>query len=194
MAISYPITTPAISRFASVVFTPNDAIAEDGSPFTFEKSFQDWGGQKWLAEVQLPTMNAACSSDWEAFLTACRGKFGTFLLGDPARSEPRGTATAASITGAVGSATVSVTMTGTLLAGDMLQIGSGLDARLYKVLVDQSGNGSLEIWPSLRVAATSATAVLSNPKGVFRLVDNSRGWAISNFRWRRIAFMAEEAI
>lgn len=194
MAITYPISTPSISRFASVVISANDAVGEDGSPFTFEKSFQDWGGQMWMAEVQLPTMNVACSSDWEAFLTKLRGKYGTFLLGDPARTEPRGTASSATITGAVGAASVSVTMTGTLLAGDMFQVGTGADSRLYKVLEDQTGTGTLEIWPALRSAASAAAITLTNPKGVFRLSDNQRGWSISNFRWRRIAFTAEEAI
>lgn len=194
MAITYPLTTPSISRYASVIIRPNSAIASDGSPFTFDESFQDWGGQQWLAEVQLPTMNADCSSDWEAFLTAARGRFGTFLLGDPARTAPRGTATSASISGAEGAATVSVSMSGTLLAGDMFQIGSGATARLYKVLVDQSGNGSLEIWPGLRSAASNAAAVLSNPKGVFRLSENAPAWSVSNGRWRRIAFTAQEAI
>lgn len=194
MAITYPITPPSISRYASIVITPNSAVAGDGSPFTFEQSFQDWGGQQWLAEVQLPTMNAACSSDWEAFITSLRGRFGTFLLGDPSRSAPRGTATSAAITGAEGADTVSVSMTGTLLAGDMFQIGTGASARLYKVLVNQSGNGNLEIWPRLRAAASSASATLTSPKGVFRLTDNATGWAISNGRWRRIAFTAEEAL
>jgi hypothetical protein len=194
MAISYPLATPVITRHASVIFAADDAVAKDQSPFDYSESVQDWGGKKWRAEVQLPTMNAACSSEWEAFLTALRGRYGTFLLGDPSRSAPRGTATSATISGAAGAATVSVGMTGTLLASDMLQIGSGASARLYKVLVDQSGNGSLEIWPNLRVAASSASAVLVNPKGVFRLSENSRGWSVSNFRWRRIAFSAEEVV
>lgn len=194
MAITFPISTPSISRFASVVIRPTDAIAEDGSPFTFEKSFQDWGGQMWMAEVQLPTMNVQCASDWEAFLTKLRGKYGTFLLGDPSRTAPRGTASSATITGAVGAASVSVVMTGSLLAGDMFQVGTGADSRLYKVLQDQTGSGTLEIWPSLRATATNASINLTSPKGVFRLADNSRGWSVSNFRWRRIAFTAEEAI
>jgi len=166
MALSYPLTTPSISRYASVVMTASDAIASDGSPFTFEESHQDWGGQKWLAEVQLPTMNAACSSDWEAFLTALRGRFGTFLLGDPSRSSPRGTASSATITGSAGNATVTVAMTGTLLAGDMFQIGSGSSARLYKVLQDQSGGGSLEIWPSLRADASKRAFDRLNSAGM----------------------------
>lgn len=191
MAISYPLTTPTISRFASVVITPNDAVAQDGSPFTFEKSFQDWGGQQWLAEIQLPTMNVECSSDWEAFLTALRGTYGTFLLGDPARTSPRGTASSASITGAAGSSSPSITMTGTLLAGDMFQIGTGLNSRLYKVLQDQTGDGTLEIWPALSSAASSASLDLNNPLGLFRLTENMRSWSISNSRWRKVAFSAE---
>ena len=194
MAITYPLSTPSISRFASVLISADDAIARDQSPFDYSESVQDWGGQKWRAEVQLPTMSIACASEWEAFLTALRGRYGTFLLGDPSRSSPRGTATSATITGALGASTVTVSMTGSLLAADMLQIGSGASARLYKVLADRTGNGNLEIWPRLRSAASTSAVVLTSPKGVFRLADNTRGWAVTNARWRRIAFAAEEAI
>lgn len=194
MAISYPLTPPAISRFASVVISADDAIAADRSPFTFGESLHDWGGQKWMAEVQLPTMNVKCSSDWEAFLASLRGRYGTFLLGDPARIEPRGTASSATITGTQGASSVSVTMSGSLLAGDMFQLGGGINANLYKVLQDQTGSGTLEIWPGLRNGAADAPVYLDNPKGVFRLTENQRSWSISNFRWRRIAFTAEEAI
>lgn len=194
MALTYPLSPPPISRFADVQIMATDAIAGDRSPFSFEESFQDWGGQMWTADVRLPTLNSKCAAPWEAFLTGLRGRFGTFLLGDPARSAPRGTATAVTVTGTLGSATVTVAMSGTLLAGDMFQLGSGATARLYKVLEDQSGNGSLEIWPRLRIAVTSQLMVLNNPVGVFRLASNDRGWATSNGRWRSISFSAQEAI
>lgn len=194
MAITYPLNPPSISRYASIVISADDAVAGDGSPFTFEQSFQDWGGQRWLAEVQLPTMNEDCSSRWEAFLTSLRGRFGTFLLGDPARIAPRGDAIFLAISGTEGASSVTASLRGTMKAGDMFQIGGGSSSRLYKVLQDRTGDGTLEIWPSLRADASGVTATLSNPRGLFRLTDNQRAWAISNGRWRRIAFTAEEAL
>lgn len=194
MAITYPLNPPTISRYASVVISPVDAIAADVSPFSFEQSLQDWGGEKWQAEIQLPTMNEECSSRWEAFLTALKGRYGTFLLGDPSRTLPRGDAIFMTVSGTAGASSVTVSLRGSMLAGDMFQLGSGSTSRMYKVLQNRTGDGTLEIWPSLRADASGATAILSNPRGVFRLAENTRTWAISNNRWRRIAFTAEEAI
>ena len=49
-------------------------------------------------------------------------------------------------------------MTGTLKAGDYIQIGAASDATLHKVLVDQDGDGTLEVWPKLRKDRTSVVS------------------------------------
>jgi hypothetical protein len=84
-------------------------------------------------------------------------------------------------------------MTGTLLAGDYIQLGSGSNAKLHKVLVDQSGSGTLEIWPALR-SNFSGAATLTNTKGVFRLASNQTNWSIGNSSAYGIQFEAMEDI
>jgi hypothetical protein len=98
------------------------------------------------------------------------------------------------VTGSIGDETVTVSMTGSLLAGDYIQLGSGASAKLHQVLVDQSGSGSLEIWPALRANYTDATATFDNAKGVFRLSTNQTSWSINESSIYGISFDCMEAL
>jgi hypothetical protein len=85
-------------------------------------------------------------------------------------------------------------MTGTLKAGDYIQLGSSSTAKLHQVLQDQTGDGNLEIWPGLRSDYSSTSVTFSNPKGVFRLKENMSSWNINNASAYSISFEAVEAI
>jgi hypothetical protein len=148
----------------------------------------------WQADIALPAMDYINAAKWFAWLGSLNGQYGTFLLGDPRRCTARGTAATATITGSAGSSSVTVTMTGTLLAGDYFQLGSGSTARLYMVLQDQNGSGTLEIWPALRSAASAATATLSTPRGLFRLSSNEVARTADEIGRYGITFGAMEAI
>jgi hypothetical protein len=148
----------------------------------------------WSATVSIPPVRKDLAEPWVAFLLSLRGQTGTFLLGDPNNTSPRGTATSATITGTANSASLTVTMTGTLLAGDYIQLGSGSDATLHKVLVDQNGNGTLEVWPAIRKDRTAVSAVLTNAKGVFRLSSNNQSWSINDNSAYGIQFECMEVI
>ena len=89
---------------------------------------------------------------------------------------------------------MSVTMAGSLLAGDYLQLGTAGNARLHKVLKDQSGNGTLEIWPALRVNRSSVSATLNRAQGVFRLSSNEQAWSINEASVYGITFSASEEV
>lgn len=193
MAISYPINTPTSIGIAQVELSATNAVAISKSPFTFATQVHAYSGEMWSATVTIPTVLKDLAEPWVAFLMSLRGQYGTFLLGDPNNTSPQGTAISATVSGSLGDRTVSVTMTGTLLAGDYIQLGSGSSARLHKVLVDQSGNGNLEIWPALRTNFSGA-ATLTNPKGVFRLVTNQTSWSIGNSSAYGIQFEAMEDI
>jgi hypothetical protein len=131
---------------------------------------------------------------WVAFLLSLKGQYGTFLLGDPNAKSPRGTATSATLTGSAGSESPTITMTGTLLAGDYIQLGSSSTSTLHKVLVDRSGTGTLEIWPKLRSSVTGATVTLTNTVGKFRLARNVQQWEINNMSNYGINFDCVEAL
>jgi len=194
MAISYPLDTPTTIGFESIELRAVNATITSQSPFSYKQQVISHTGQRWEASVSIPSVLRDLAEPWAAFLTALKGQTGTFLLGDPLSATPRGTVSSCTLTGTAGDESVAVTMTGSLLAGDYIQLGSGTTARLHKVLVDQSGSGTLEIWPALRSTYTSATVTTTNAKGVFRLNQNMSSWQISNANSYGIAFEAVEAI
>ena len=195
MAISYPLNTPTTIGIESIELRAMNAVAVSQSPFTYKQQVVAHQGQIWSASVSIPSVRRDLAADWKAMLVALKGSVGTFLLGDPDYATPRGTVSGTpTLSGTAGDSTVSVTMTGTLLAGDYIQLGTGSAARLHQVLVDQSGNGNLEIWPDLRSTYSGETVIYSSPKGVFRLGNSTTSWSIDNASFYGISFEAIEAL
>ena len=194
MAISYPLTTPTTIGIEQIELRAVNSVITSESPFTYKQQVISHGGQKWEASVTIPSVHRDKAADGKAMLVVLKGQTGTFLLGDPDYAEPRGTASSCTLTGGVGDETVEVTMTGTLKAGDYIQLGGGANAKLHQVLLDQDGDGFLEIWPSLRSDYTGSTVILDSPKGVFRLSTNVTSWSIDNASFYGISFEAVEAV
>lgn len=195
MAISYPLNTPTTIGIESIELRAVNAVAVSQSPFTYKQQVISHQGQIWSASVSIPSVRRDLAADWKAMLVALKGSVGTFLLGDPDYATPRGTVSGTpTLSGTAGDSTVSITMTGTLLAGDYIQLGTGSAARLHQVLVDQSGSGNLEIWPDLRSTYSGETVIYSSPKGVFRLGNSTTSWSIDNASFYGISFDAIEAL
>ena len=194
MTISYPLATPTTIGIESIELRAVNAVAVSQSPFTYKQQVVSHGGQKWEASVSIPSVRRDLAADWKALLVALKGRTGTFLLGDPDYATPRGNVSSCTLTGNAGDDTVTVTMTGTLKAGDYIQLGSGSSAKLHQVLIDQTGGGSLEIWPDLRSTYTDEVVTFNNAKGVFRLATNITSWSINNASSYGISFEAVEAI
>ena len=194
MAISYPLSLPTNVGMASIELRARNTVAVSMSPFTYKQQTHSYDGQMWEADVTLPPMNRDDAESWVSFLMSLKGRAGTFLLYDPSAKSARGTATSATVTGSAGDDSLSVVMTGTLKAGDYIQIGSASDATLHKVLVDQDGDGTLEVWPKLRKDRTSVGVALTSASGVFRLASNETAWSVDNASFFGISFGATEAI
>ena len=194
MALSYPLNTPTSIGIESIELRAVNAVAVSQSPFTYKQQVISHGGQKWEASVTIPSVHRDKAAEWKALLVGLKGQVGTFLLGDPDYATPQGTVSSCTLTGSVGDETVDVIMTGTLKAGDYIQLGGGSSAKLHQVLLDQNGTGSLEIWPALRSDYTGATVVFNSPKGVFRLSNNVTSWSINNASIYGISFEAVEAL
>ena len=194
MALNYPLSTPTTIGIESIELRAVNAVAVSQSPFTYKQQVISHGGQKWEASVTIPSVHRDKAAEWKALLVGLKGQVGTFLLGDPDYATPQGTVSSCTLTGNAGDEAVSVVMTGTLKAGDYIQLGSGSSAKLHQVLLDQDGDGSLEIWPSLRSDYAGATVVFNNPKGVFRLSNNVTSWSINNASIYGISFEAVEAL
>ena len=194
MAISYPLDLPTNIGMASIELRAKNTVAVSSSPFTYKQTVYAYDGQMWEADVTLPPMNRDDAESWIAFLMSLKGRYGTFLLNDPSATSVRGTATSATITGSAGDSSVSVSMTGTLKAGDYIQLGTASDATLHKVLVDKSGSGTLEIWPKLRKDRSSVSAGLTSASGVFRLASNETAWSVNDASFYGISFGATEVV
>jgi len=171
-----------------------NAVALSQSPFTFKQQVVAFPGQRWEVSVNIPSTLKDKSADWVAMLVGLKGQIGTFLIGDPDYATPRGDVSSCVVTGLAGEDSLSVVMTGTLKAGDYIQLGTGSNSRLYKVLEDLTGDGTLEVWPNLRSDYTSASAVYNNAKGVFRLSSNVTEWSINNASAYGISFEATEVV
>ena len=90
-------------------------------------------------------------------------------------------------------------VTGFLLPGDYIQLGSSTTTQLYKVLTqvntDASGGATLDLWPNLRSSpADNSTITVANTKGRFRLKDNVTQWGINEISSYGITFDCVEAI
>lgn len=194
MALTYPLATPTTVGIESIELRAANVVAVSQSPFTYKQQIISHGGQRWEASVNIPSIRRDKAAEWKSMLVALKGSSGTFLLGDPDYVTPQGTVSACTISGILGSESVSVAMTGTLKAGDYIQLGAGINSKLHQVLKDQSGNGTLEIWPALRATYSTQSANFSSPKGVFRLSNNVTSWSINNASMYGISFEAVESI
>lgn len=194
MSISYPLTLPTTVGMSQITLTANNVDALSQSPFTFASQVLQYPGEMWTATVTVAPVKREFAEAWIAFLLSLHGRVGTFLLGDPNGKAPRGTATSLTVSGVTGDGTLTVTMTGTLVAGDYIQIGTGTDATLHKVLVGRSGSGSLEVWPALRKDRTSVAATTQNTVGLFRLSTSVASWQIDQLSSYGITFDCMEAL
>lgn len=209
MAISFPISTPTNIGIANIIFSADNATAISQSPFTFAQQVVKHQGERWRASISLPPMKRVDAENWVAFLLSLRGQYGTFLLGDPNCTAPRGSAATTAGTPVVmgGSQTgqdlaidgLPTSVTGYLLAGDYIQLGSNGTSKFYKVLTqvntNASGQATLTLWPSITTApADNATITLTNTKSVFRLSSNTASWEINNISSYGITFDCVEAL
>ena len=214
MSITYPIKLPGLDLpnvgvqvpISSIRFKPRSVVALSASPFTLQQQIQAHQGQIWMVDIKLKQLKGASAQEWIAALLSLNGIQGTFYLGDPALRAPRGThpgtpvVDGASQTGQMlNTEGWTITQTGILLAGDWIQLGTGLTQRIYRILKDinSDGNGkaSLDIWPRLRESpANHDSVIIHNTMGIFRMSDNEMPWDIEYSLLYGFEFSVIEAI
>jgi hypothetical protein len=206
MAITYPLSIPAVGGVRSATFTMLDVVGVGESPYTLTQETFEHAGKRWGMRVELVPNKRAIAEQWVAWLASLRGRRGTFLMGDPIGQQPRGIATGTPLVkganqtgGTLITDGWTISTTGILLAGDWVQLGTGADSRLHKVLQDansdSSGNATLELWPGPRTApADNAALVVRNTVGAWRLASNSRGYDIGLAQIIGMGFDCVEAL
>lgn len=211
MPVTYPITLPFSVRSASSIkITQATVSGAQESPFSKVENVQVGTGQKWQADITLPPMRRDTGApEWFAALVSLNGPEGTFYLGDTAFTAPRGVATGTPVVNGAGQSGYDLATRGwtastanIMRAGDWLQVGTGISARLYMVMIDAasdaSGDATLTLWPKIRQSpsapADGASIVTSSPVGVFRLTA-AAPWQIDNRRLiTGLTFSAIEAL
>ena len=207
MSISYPLALPTTSVPRSVSFKAQSKVGYQSSPFTGEQTVYAHQGEWFEAQVDLPAMQRANADYWISFLLALNGMEGTFLMGDPAGANPRGSWSAGSpqigVNGAHAAGVKTVGLCGLLngatgKAGDWIQFGSGSGAQLHKLVQDftatASGNVSIEIWPRTKNALSNLDVpVVNSAVGLWRLSSNEREWSIEEAQMYGISFGAVQA-
>jgi hypothetical protein len=206
MAISYPLSLPTTPGFQKTKLTMNNIVGVSRSPFTGQQEVYQWAGEGFLADVSLPPMKRVQAQKWVTLLAALRGQLGTLYIGDDQATAPRGVATGTPLVHGAQSAMSNTLatkgwthgVTGILLAGDYIQLGTGAQQRIYQVLTDVNSDGSglatLDIFPTLREGVSDNQPItLSNPMGTFRLVKNDRTWDVDAASIYGIEFQCEEA-
>lgn len=214
MALTYPLSLPAVSGRRQITIRQRTVVAVSESPFTLQRQVQVHQGQRWEASVQMPPMTRAQAEEWIAWGLALNGPEGTFLMGDPLGAVARGSAGVTPGTplvfgaGQTGNALnfdgAPAAQSAYLLPGDWIQIGTGAGARLHKVLGDTaaaglgptttngSGQGTVLIWPRLRSSpADNAPITVAAAKGVFALPPGAATeWSMDEARTYGLQFSA----
>jgi hypothetical protein len=181
-------------------------VGMSASPFTGQQQVYKHPGQWWEAEITFPPMKRKDAEEVAAFLLKLNGRFGTFLMGDPVNTQPRGVGTGLPVVNGGGQtgnqlATNGWTpnVTNILRAGDWVQLGTGSATRLYKVLDDvnsnASGEATLTLFPDLRQSPNNDdTLFLNAPKGQWRLSTNDIDYTIQTGQFYGITLACMEAL
>ncbi len=186
MMPTFPLINPTTFGIASLTWTAFSNDSYTRSPWSLITIKQIFDGRIWTGHLTFSQLNDANRGrELSAWLTALRRSgtnAGTFLFGDPGAIFPLGSAKDTPGTPLVNGASqtgeafnvkgLPLSATGYLLAGDYIQIGTGIASRLKKVLddvnSDGSGNATMNLWPPVRTAPTdSSVIVVSGAEGLF---------------------------
>ncbi len=188
---TYPLTLPRLDRIKSLRLGRRVAAGANKSPFTFQRQVFLWPGDEWFGELSLVPLALADAGPFHAFFMSLDGPVGTFLLGDPLRRTPLGTAAALPGTPVVNGAGqtgetlnvrgLPVSRPNYLLAGDYVQLGAGSSTRLHLVTqtVDSNGSGqaALNLRPRVKTAPGDGAAVtVTGTRGIWSLADADYSW------------------
>lgn len=175
--LAYPLEIPTAGGIRSITWLYEKVRGVSESPFTLHRKVQRRQGERLKAVVTLPTMPRNLATEWESFLLALDGGYGSFLFGDYLNPNPRGKANGApAVNGANQIGNILVTsgwdknISGLLKPGDTIQIGSTLHINLRNVNSDSSGIATLDIFPRVRTAHANGTPIITQgARGTFAL-------------------------
>tara|TARA_A200000159_G_scaffold82262_1_gene76033 strand:- start:90 stop:683 length:594 start_codon:yes stop_codon:yes gene_type:complete len=197
MPVTFPRTFPTVngsSIIEKMTIRQVNAVAVQQSPYTYQQQIQDFGGQRWEAEVTIRPLAHAEALAFQGFLASLQGQKNTFLLGNPiATSNNASNDIRLSSSHDAGDSTLAV-LVNTFHEASAGQFFSISD-RLYMFLEDVDANGTYDITPPLRSDASAYSNCVTNlPKGTWRLASNKIDWDISKAGLYSFTFACVEAL
>ena len=198
MPVTFPRSFPTVngsSIIEKMTIRQVNAVAVQQSPYTYQQQIQDFGGQRWEAEVTIRPLAHDEALAFQGFLASLQGQKNTFKLGNPiATSDNADNDVRVNGAQTTGDSTLAVTINSlhSVSAGQFFSISD----RLYMFLEDaSSGNTTLDITPPLRQDADNSTSCVTNlPQGTWRLASNKIDWDISKAGLYSFTFACVEAL
>ena len=191
MTTTYPLTFPSVGVRSSS-FRLRNVVSESQSVYTGATQVYAHQGQWWEGEITFVKTNRETASELVAFLLALRGKFGTFLYGDPdylalgSRGAGGGTPLVAggSQTGRTLDVDGFTPLTTVYYKGDYFSLGSGTSTRLYcltkDATTDSSGAVTLDFEPALRSSPDDDDPLtFTGAKCLMMLNENVAEWNVN---------------
>ena len=174
---TFPLTLPSSPSFSNFQMEGKSAVAVSESVFSAKQQVYAHPAQWWEVSFDLPPLSKAQSAEWAATMLRLNGQEGYFYLTPPDES-PIASVSGTITVDAISGYNIDLSgITGTLTAGDWIQIEDGL----YRVTVGATSNSSneatIEVWPKPRadIVAATSTVEYSSPKGRFRM--------FGSFKW-----------
>lgn len=139
----------------------------------------DYEADIWGLKCSINPLTREEAQPWIAFLTALRGRAGTFIWGPSLFSSPLGAGTGVPLVNGANQAGRELVTDGwtpstvVLEAGDLIQIDQRLYMALREVVSNASGQATIDVFPKLRSHADNSALILTNPMGIWRLNSNS---------------------
>lgn len=153
------------------------------SPFTGDEQVASYpAAARWMAVLTWSLLSRTEAALLEAFLVACNGKAGRFLLSNQARRLPRGSAPGTPVVdgngnygGLLATRGWTANRSGVLLPGDYVSVQNELKMVLAEASSNADGKATLTISPNLRKVPVDGMAVVTAAApGIFRLLDDNQ--------------------
>jgi len=191
MPLTFPVNIPSKAQWQLVSNTRVFKSPLDGSVQTSESP-----GSRWHVSLSFTKQGPAEGRSLMAFLVSLRGEAGRFYLHDHTQPTPRGTITGSPVvSGAaqIGSTINTTGWTGTLLAGDLVNIGTEL--KMITADVTAAGVTAITFEPPLRQSPVNASPIIINkPTAIFKLTgDNLASFSVAPVFYDGLHIIAEEA-
>lgn len=179
---TYPLAFPDVG-IRNLIFSISNATTSSTSPYTGETQVYAFPGQWWEGQVTFVPTTDDNAGKLRAFLSALRGRFGTFTFSPCQPLLGAGGIMRVDGAGQTGRSLVLKAMTPNetvAKAGDYFQLGNSLYQFTQDVVSDGTGAGNAEFEPALRLSpADSEDITLNDPVGTFRMIEDKAEWRVS---------------